>query len=116
MRPNQLTDVQYEGIQLFARVAQLGSIAAAARELGITASTATRRLMALEQALAVRLFHRSTRSLELTQAGTMALEWAESSLAALDEVADKVANLTGAPSGRIKLAVPHFGMNTYLPR
>lgn len=45
----------------------------------------------------------------------MALEWAESSLTALDEVADKVANLTGAPSGRIKLAVPHFGMNTYLP-
>lgn len=115
MRPNQITDVQYEGMQLFARVAHLGSIAAAARELGITASSATRKLMALEEALTVRLFNRSTRSLEITQAGSMALEWAQSSLLALDEVADNLAALTGAPSGQIKLSVPHFGMNTYLP-
>jgi LysR family transcriptional activator of dmlA len=115
MRPNQLTDVQYDGIQLFAHVARSGSIAAAARSLGITASTATRKLIALERALNVRLFNRSTRSLSLTEAGAMALEWAQSSLISLEEVADNIAAMTGAPSGLIRIAVPHFGMNSYLP-
>jgi len=115
MRPNHLSDIQYDALELFDRVARSGSIAAAARSLGISASTATRRLMVLETALNARLFKRTTRSLSLTEAGALALTWAQSSLIALEEAADNLAAITGAPSGRIRLAAPHFGMNTYLP-
>lgn len=115
MRPTRLTDIQFDGLQLFERVARAGSIAAAARDLGITASTATRKLMALERALGARLFNRSTRNLNLTEAGVRALAWAQTSLIALDEAADDLAAVTGEPSGKIRLAAPHFGMSTYLP-
>ncbi|MBB3957675.1 LysR family transcriptional regulator [Novosphingobium sediminicola] len=115
MRPNQLSDIQYDALELFERVARSGSIAAAARGLGISASTATRKLLTLEKALNARLFKRTTRSLSLTEAGALALDWAQTSLIALEETADDLAAITGAPSGRIRLAAPHFGMNTYLP-
>lgn len=115
MRPRRLTDIQFDGLELFERVARAGSIAAAARDLGITASTATRKLMALEEALGARLFNRSTRKLSLTEAGRLALTWAQTSLIGLDTAADDLAAVTGQPSGTIRLTVPHFGMSTYLP-
>lgn len=115
MRPRRLTDIQFDGLELFEQVARAGSIAAAARNLGITASTATRKLMALEKALGARLFNRSTRKLSLTEAGRLALTWAQSSLISLDTAADDLAAVTGQPSGTIRISAPHFGMSTYLP-
>ena len=115
MRPTRLTGVDYNAIQLFERVAANGSIAGAAREIGITPSNATRRLIALEDALETRLFNRSTRQLKLTDAGRKALVWANEALVNLDTMADDLAAATGSPSGRVQLAVPHFGMNSYLP-
>lgn len=115
MRPRRLTDIQFDGLELFERVAQRGSLVAAARDLGISASTATRKLSALEDALGARLFNRSTRRLNLTEAGVLALNWAQASLIGLDEAADDLASVTGAPAGKIRLAAPHFGMSTYLP-
>ena len=115
MRSTQLSDVRFDALLLFVRVAQEHSIVAAGRDLGLTASSATRKLMALEQALGARLFSRSTRSIRLTDAGATALEWAQDALAALDQTSDSLATITGTPSGRIRLAAPHFGMSTYLP-
>ena len=115
MRPTQLlTDIQFDALELFEKVASTGSIAAAARNLGITPSTATRRLAHLENALGVRLFNRSTRSIGLTEGGIIALDWAKNSLKSLDEAADNLATTTGSPTGRIRVAAPHFGMNSYL--
>lgn len=115
MRPSQLTGIDFNALQLFASIAARGSIAAAAREIGITPSSATRRLMALESALDARLFNRSTRRLNLTDAGRAALSWAQTALVQFDTLADDLAAVTGTPAGRIRLAVPHFGMNSYLP-
>lgn len=115
MRPRRLTDIQFDLLDLFERVARQGSIAAAARDLGFSASTATRKLIALEDALGARLFNRSTRKLSLTEAGVLALNWAQASLISLDEAAEDLAAVTGEPSGKIRLAAPHFGMSTYLP-
>lgn len=69
----------------------------------------------MEDALGARLFNRSTRQLGLTDAGKAALFWAQGALVDLDTFADDMAAATGQPSGRIRLAAPHFGMNTYLP-
>lgn len=56
-------------LELFARIAQAGSFAQAARELGLTRAAISRRIAAIESAVGLALFARSTRSLGLTEAG-----------------------------------------------
>jgi DNA-binding transcriptional LysR family regulator len=56
-------------LELFARVAQAGSFAQAARDLGLTRAAISRRIAAIENAVGLTLFARSTRSLGLTEAG-----------------------------------------------
>ena len=58
-----------DDLRKFLRVAELGSIASAARTEGIDASTLSRQLAALEARLGIRLFQRSTRKMSLTEAG-----------------------------------------------
>ena len=57
------------GMQVFAKVASLGSFSAAARALGMSPAMATKHVDALEDRLGTRLFFRSTRKLTLTEAG-----------------------------------------------
>ena len=56
-------------LELFARIAQAGSFAQAGRELGLTRAAISRRIAAIESAVGLTLFARSTRSLGLTEAG-----------------------------------------------
>lgn len=56
-------------LELFARIAQAGSFAQAARDLGLTRAAISRRISAIENAVGLALFARSTRSLGLTEAG-----------------------------------------------
>jgi DNA-binding transcriptional LysR family regulator len=56
-------------LELFARIAAAGSFAQAARDLGLTRAAISRRIAAIEQAVGLSLFARSTRSLSLTEAG-----------------------------------------------
>jgi DNA-binding transcriptional LysR family regulator len=56
-------------LELFARIAQAGSFAQAARELGLTRAAVSRRIATIEAAVGLALFARSTRSLGLTEAG-----------------------------------------------
>lgn len=56
-------------LELFARIAAAGSFAAAARDLGLTRAAISRRIAAIESAVGLTLFARSTRSLGLTEAG-----------------------------------------------
>lgn len=56
-------------LELFLRIAERGSITAAARDLDLSLSVASQRLKQLEQRLGVRLFQRTTRRLQLTAEG-----------------------------------------------
>nr|WP_310273259.1 LysR family transcriptional regulator [Roseateles saccharophilus] len=56
-------------LELFARIAQAGSFAQAARDLGLTRAAISRRIASIESAVGLVLFARSTRSLGLTEAG-----------------------------------------------
>lgn len=56
-------------LELFARIAQAGSFAQAARDLGLTRAAISRRIATIETAVGLTLFARSTRSLGLTEAG-----------------------------------------------
>lgn len=73
------------GLQVFTRAVALGSLSAAARALSMSQTMATKHIDALEHRLGVRLLHRSTRSLALTENGRRYLESAERILAEWDE-------------------------------
>ncbi len=62
------------GMQVFARVAGLGSLSAAARALGMSQTMATKHMAALEGRLGTKLLHRTTRRLTLTEAGRRYLD------------------------------------------
>ena len=66
------------GMQVFARVAALGSLSAtAARALGMSQTMATKHIAALEARLGIKLMHRTTRRHALTEAGREYLDAAE---------------------------------------
>lgn len=63
----------FSDLSLFARIAQLGNMAAAAQEFGVSPPVVSRRLAAMEARLGVRLLNRTTRRLSLTPEGEMYL-------------------------------------------
>jgi DNA-binding transcriptional LysR family regulator len=90
----------------FAAIAGAGSIAGASRELGLPASTLSRRLGALEKRLGVRLVERTTRSLHLTEAGALFYERCSRLSADAVEAEALVRSHGEAPRGTLRLAAP----------
>ncbi len=79
-----------EALRMIATVDRTGSMAAAARELGVVPSTLTYRVRQVEDALDVLLFDRSSRQAQLTEAGKELLREGNRLLAELDAVANRV--------------------------
>ena len=94
---------RFFSLQLFARVARIGSFSAAGREMGISQPTASRIVIALEKQIGVALFVRTTRAVTLTEAGADYLSRIESILTALEE-ADHAARGTGELRGLLRVA------------
>ncbi|MER1967702.1 LysR family transcriptional regulator [Castellaniella sp. GW247-6E4] len=103
-------------IELMQQVARMHNITAAGREIGISGSLAARQIAALERALGVRLFQRTTRSIRLTEAGERVLEWASQTLEGFTALEDSMTTMTQTPRGMIRLAVNYYAAGTYLPR
>ncbi len=101
-------------LRLFIKVAEEGSIAAAARAEGISPSFASRRVTALEQALNSRLVLRTTRNLRLTNAGEACLAWARDTLNRHDRLIDELSSLEGEPRGLVRIASHIYTGHTYL--
>ena len=92
-------------IQTFIEVVDAGSFAGAARRLSLPRSTVTARIAALEEYLAVRLLHRTTRQVTLTDDGQRYLEHCRSALSLLQQGEDDLSQRS-APSGQIRVSVP----------
>lgn len=103
-------------MRVFVRVARLGSFAAAARELRLSTSAASRRVSELERALGARLIQRTTRQLKLTEEGAAYLERSERILEEIDELESTLADRRVAPRGRLRVAAGvSFGQEQILP-
>lgn len=90
---------------LFLRVAELGSLSAAARERNVPVSQVSRTLAKLEARCGVRLMHRSTHSLSLTDEGDTFAAHARRLMDTRDELAAALRLKRGGPSGWVRLAV-----------
>ncbi len=97
---------RFAAIETFVRVAETRSFSEAARRLRIAKSAVSRQVSALEAELGARLFHRTTRSLHLTEAGRAYFERASRILSDLDDADRAVSRLQAAPRGRLRISAP----------
>ncbi|HEX7646317.1 MAG TPA: LysR family transcriptional regulator [Noviherbaspirillum sp.] len=98
----------------FVHAAERGSLAGAARALGISAAAVSKNVAGLERALGVRLMNRTTRSLQLTAEGSAFLERARIAITALDEAIDAIAAQRAEPAGRVRISTSNAFGRTYL--
>jgi len=105
-----------DAMQLFVRVAELGSFSAAAQQMGVARSVVTRQVAALEAHLGVKLMVRSTRRLALTSAGTAYLEKCRVILNLVESAETDVAEERLTPRGNIRISLPLiFGLKRLAP-
>ena len=93
-------------LRLFTRVFELGSMSAAARDQRVSAAVASSRIAELEKHLGVRLFHRTTRSLQPTEHGRVFYDGALRILDAVQAAEAAVADIANTPRGSIYAAAP----------
>jgi DNA-binding transcriptional LysR family regulator len=104
------------GLEVFAKVATLGSLSAASRAMGISQTMVTKHVAALEARLGVKLFHRTTRRLSMTEAGRSYLEASERILAEMEAADAAIAADRVEPRGLLRLNVPLvFGVRQIAP-
>ena len=94
------------GMRIFTRVVEAGSFSAAGRHIGLAPSSVSRQIGELEATLGVRLLHRSTRKLSLTEAGETYYERSRDIVRAVDEANLAVTEKRAGPSGILRVTVP----------
>jgi DNA-binding transcriptional LysR family regulator len=93
------------------RVAESQSFANAARQLGVTPSVITNRIKQLETFIETPLFHRSTRTVTLSEAGTRFFEECADLITQIDSVTDRMRLAQATPSGMLRVQVlPGFAL------
>ncbi len=103
-------------LRVFVEIARQGSFAAAARQLDLAPSVATRVMAALERELGVRLLQRSTRKLSLTEAGARYHEQVAGLLDGLERAADEARHASGAARGTVRItASVAYGQTVLVP-
>lgn len=93
-------------IRMFVRVYELGSMSAAARDQRTSPAVASGRISELEKHLGVRLFNRTTRTLQPTESGRIFYEGAQTILQAIADAESAVADATQNPRGVLFVGAP----------
>lgn len=106
----------FEGLAMFAKVAEERSYAAAARSMGVSVATVSRTVARLEDRLGGRLFNRSSRRLALTDLGHSLAERAGRIYADAEEAENIAREASTRPRGVVRLAAPmSFGLRWVAP-
>lgn len=91
-------------LEVFCEAARRSSFAAASQEIGTTSAHVSKRIAILEAQLGVRLFHRTTRRVVITEDGERAYQWARRILDDANAMAEAFARAKGEPSGLLRVA------------
>lgn len=103
-------------LEVFAVTAERLNFAAAARDLKLTRAMVSKHIADLEARLGVRLFHRTTRRVNLTEAGRTLAERAADAIDAVNETEDAVRDLQTVLKGRLRVNAPvTFGSQQLAP-
>jgi DNA-binding transcriptional LysR family regulator len=103
-------------LRSFVLIAERGGFAAAALDEGVTPVVMGRRLSALEERLGVKLMHRSTRGLRLTELGEQFLERCRVTLRDFDDLEQSISRSRRSVSGELSVSAPAgFGRRHVAP-
>lgn len=103
-------------LEAFLAVAENASFSAAARQLKLTQPAVSKRIASLELGLDATLFDRIGKRVALTPAGLALEREAGKVLAALQDAERAIADLAGAPAGRLRIATSHhIGLHRLAP-
>lgn len=102
-------------LRAFVAVYQCGNLSAAAEMLSITQPAVTVLIRELEEKLCVRLFDRTTRRLNRTEAAEEAIVHAERVLGELEEMGRRMSDFAGSRQGRLRIAATATVAQTVLP-
>jgi DNA-binding transcriptional LysR family regulator len=105
---------RFAAMATFVRVAELGSLSAAARELDLTQPAVSQQIAGLERHLRTRLLNRSTRKLTLTASGETYLARARQILDEVAEVEDDLLSLSSELKGNLRVQAPSGLGQSYL--
>lgn len=107
---------KYQEMRVFAAVVDAGSFVAAADGMAMSKAAVSRHVSDLEQRLGVRLLHRTTRRLSLTQEGDVFLSRCREILASIEASEAELSHRSDSASGLLKLSVPvSFGVQHLAP-
>ncbi len=103
-------------ISMFLAVVKHQSFVGAARAMGLTGPALSKQVQALEDQLGVRLLHRTTRHVTLTEEGFLYSEKARKALEDLEEARLQIQELKECPTGSLKVNIPMAFGQQYLVR
>jgi DNA-binding transcriptional LysR family regulator len=96
----------HEDLQVFALVVSGGGFSSAARVLHTTPSAVSRQVARLEDRLGIRLLHRNTRGVQLTEPGRVYHQNAQEILARMQVLEEAMEQTRNAPAGRLRISAP----------
>lgn len=95
---------------IFVQAAEGGSFVVASQRLGLSSSAVGKAIARLEQEMGVRLFHRSTRSMTLTEEGSFFLDTCRRILSELDVAQAQLSRSRSKPHGLLRVSFPLTGV------
>ena len=113
----QTNATQLTTIALFCKSAELGSFSGAAQAMGVTPAAVSRGVGRLEDRLGIKLFRRTTRSMQLTDDGRLYFEQCRSAIAQIDAAEKTLTGQQPEPRGLLKISAPStYAHYRLLPR
>ena len=99
-----LDELRLGDLRTFGLVIRHGGFSAAARASGTPQTTISKRIASLEQSLGVKLLHRTTRQVKLTDEGKRVYQWAQKMLDHAADMTDELAASQGEPRGPLRIS------------
>ncbi len=99
-----LNEPRLEDLKAFGDVIRAGSFSAAARATATPQTTISKRVAVLEEALGVKLLHRTTRRVNLTDDGQRVYQWTQKILETVADMQDDLVSSQGEPRGPIRVS------------
>ncbi|MBV6287040.1 LysR substrate-binding domain-containing protein [Pseudomonas aegrilactucae] len=93
-----------EDLNIFVQVAKRASFAAVAEQLGMSAAFISKRVRLLEQQMGVRLLHRTTRRVSLSEEGERVYQWAQQIFDTVQRMGDDISAQHREPVGQLRVA------------
>ena len=102
-----MTRIDLNRAAAFVRVVEGGSFTAAGKALAVPTSSVSRAVARLEEELGVRLLHRTTRKLSLTDSGQLFFRRMHAAVGEADEAVRAVGGLSSEPRGLVRMTAPN---------